>query len=48
MNFFYNNFKQVLSTVWAKGAIFSPGKRDFTIYFAMFEFVMYFEKFPTI
>ena len=31
----------------AKGAVLSPGKRDFTIYFAMLEILMFFEKSPT-
>ena len=31
----------------AKGAILSPGKCDFTVYFATFEILMFFEKFAT-
>ena len=31
----------------AKGAVLSPGKRDFTVYFAMLEIPMFFEKSPT-
>ena len=29
----------------ARGAVLSPGKRDFTVYFAMFVILMFFEKF---
>ena len=29
----------------AKGAILLPGKRDFMVYFGMFEILMFFEKF---
>ena len=29
-----------------KGAVLSPGKHDFTVYFAMLGFLMFFEKFP--
>ena len=38
---------QVWWKLTAKGAVSSPEKRDFTVYFAMFEFLMLFKKFPT-
>ena len=33
------------SKLTAKGAILLPGKRDFMVYFGMFEILMFFEKF---
>ena len=33
------------SKLTAKGAILLPGKRDFMVFFGMFEILMFFEKF---
>ena len=33
------------SKLTARDAVLLPGKRDFTVYFVMFEILMFFEKF---